>query len=92
MPLFHNANNYYKIAQYPANIKNFGNNGLLKTSSVLIYLTFMEKNWKMEKFYWVRNTALWVLNVCGMNSQTLWSHYFYHRTTTVLRNICENQV
>lgn len=49
MPLFHNANNYYKIAQYSANIKNLGNNGLLKTS-VLIYLTFMEENWKMKKF------------------------------------------
>lgn len=49
MPLFDNANNYYKIAQYSANIKNLGNNGLLKTP-VLIYLTFMEGNWKMEKF------------------------------------------
>lgn len=34
MPSFHNTNNYYKIAKYPANIKNLGNNGLLKTSSL----------------------------------------------------------
>lgn len=65
MPLFHNANNYYKIAQYPANIKNFGNNGLLKTSSVLIYLTFMEKNWKMEKFIG------YVTQHCGYRTQCM---------------------